>query len=133
MPFTKDFTTTTQKTAAGGGRQLPLPRHAEQLLQLLLLLDDHRAGWAALSTDSSDGFVYLEANHCTVKTIKAGYGTYADGSCHDVLNRLHLRRGRHGSIIAGEADVTFNDTNAKCGSYFALIHYVRRRQPRWAR
>jgi hypothetical protein len=28
------------------------------------------------------------------------------------------------AIIESEADVTFNDTNAKCGSYFALIHSV---------
>jgi len=28
------------------------------------------------------------------------------------------------AIIAGEADCTFRDTKAKCGTYFAMIHCV---------
>lgn len=40
-------------------------------------------GWAALSTDGSEGYVKLEANNCKVQTILSGYGAYADGCCHD--------------------------------------------------
>jgi hypothetical protein len=81
-------------------------------------------GWGALSTDISDGFVYLEANHCTVKTLTSGYGTYADPGCHGVFNHCDLDVAAMAAIIAGEGDVTFNDTKAKCASYFALIHNI---------
>lgn len=81
-------------------------------------------GWAALSTDGSEGFVYLEANNCTVKTLKAGYGTYADGQCHVYINNCDFDVASMAGIIAGEADITFNNTKAKCGSYFAMIHSI---------
>jgi hypothetical protein len=81
-------------------------------------------GWAALSTDGSNGFLYLEANDCTVKTLTSGYGTYSDGSCHVVLNRCTIDVADMAGIIAGESDITFTEPKAKCGSYFALIHNV---------
>ena len=81
-------------------------------------------GWAALSTDTSDGCVYLEANDCTVKTLTSGYGTYADGGCHCVLNRCTLEVADMAGIMAGESDITFTEPKANCGSYFALIHNV---------
>lgn len=81
-------------------------------------------GWAALSTDTSDGYVYLEANDCTVKTLTSGYGTYADGGCHNVLNRCTFEVADMAGIIAGESDIAFTEPKAKCGSYFALIHNV---------
>ena len=65
-------------------------------------------GWAALSTESSEGYVYLEANDCDIVCTKNGYGAYADPGCHDVFNRCSLEMARI----------------ADCGSYFALMHCV---------
>jgi hypothetical protein len=81
-------------------------------------------GWAALSTDGAEGFVYLEADNCKVKTINSGYGTYADGACHNYFNNCDFDVASMAAIIAGEADCTFRDTLAKCGTYFAMIHCV---------
>ena len=81
-------------------------------------------GWAALSTDGSEGFVYLEANNCTVKTLKAGYGTYADMGCHVLINNSDFDVASMAGIMAGGADITFKDTKAKCGTYFVLMHSI---------
>lgn len=81
-------------------------------------------GWAALSTDASMGFVRLEANNCKVKTVNSGYGTYADGGCHNFFNNCDFDSACMAAILAGESDITFNDTMAKCGTYFAMIHCV---------
>lgn len=42
-------------------------------------------GWAALSTESSEGYVYLEANDCDIVCTKSGYGAYSDPG-HDYFN-----------------------------------------------
>ena len=81
-------------------------------------------GWAALSTDISNGWVYLEANDCNVITVNSGYGVYSDGGCHGVLNRCNVKVASMAAIAAGESDVTFRDCNADCGTYFALIHCI---------
>lgn len=81
-------------------------------------------GWAALSTEGAEGFVYLEANDCDVVCTKSGYGAYADPDCHDYFNRCNFDIAAMAAIIAGEADMTFNDCDVKCGSYFALFHNV---------
>lgn len=81
-------------------------------------------GWAALSTESSEGYVYLEANDCDIICTKNGYGAYADPGCHDVFNRCNLEMARMAAILAGNCDMTFTDCTARCGSYFALMHCV---------
>lgn len=81
-------------------------------------------GWAALSTEGAEGFVYLEANDCDVICTKSGYGAYADPDCHDYFNRCNFDIAAMAAIIAGEGDMTFRDCNVKCGSYFALMHNV---------
>jgi hypothetical protein len=81
-------------------------------------------GWGALSTDAGGDFVYMEANNCKVKTIKSGYGAYADLQCHDTFNSCDFDVASMAIVIAGVGDATFNDTKAKCGSYFALMHCV---------
>ena len=81
-------------------------------------------GWAALSTDASAGFVYLEANDCKVVATKSGYGAYADWGCHDVFNGCKFDVACQGAIIAGEASVKFTDCDLKCGTYLALMHCV---------
>lgn len=81
-------------------------------------------GWAALSTDASEGFVYLEANRTNVIATKSGYGAYADTFCHDYFNQCHFNVGSMAGIIAGEADMTFRDCTCHCGTYFAFLHCV---------
>lgn len=81
-------------------------------------------GWAALSTDMSDGFVYLEANDCRIIATKSGYGAYADFCCHDVFNGCDIDVACVGAIIGGQADVSFNDCRIKCGTYLGHIHTV---------
>jgi hypothetical protein len=81
-------------------------------------------GWGALSTDAGGEFVYMEANNCKVKTIKSGYGAYADLLCHDTFNNCDFDVASMAIVIAGVGDATFSDTKAKCGTYFALMHCV---------
>lgn len=81
-------------------------------------------GWAALSTESSEGYVYLEANDCDIICTKDGYGAYADPGCHDVFTRCRLDMARMAAILAGNCDMTFTDCSAHCGTYFALMHCV---------
>lgn len=81
-------------------------------------------GWAALSTESSEGFVYLEANDCDIICTKSGYGAYSDPGCHDVFNHCYIDTSCMMGIVAGNSDMTFNNCTAKCGSYFGLMHCV---------
>ena len=81
-------------------------------------------GWAALSTDASAGFVYLEANDCKVVSTKSGYGAYADWGCHDVFNDCKFDVACQGAIIAGEASVRWTGSEINCGTYLALMHCV---------
>ena len=81
-------------------------------------------GWAALSTESSEGYVYLEANDCDIVCTKDGYGAYSDPGCHDVFNNCNLEMAKMAAIVAGNSDMTFNNCEARCGSYFALMHCV---------
>ena len=81
-------------------------------------------GWAALSTDASNGFVYLEANDCKVVATKSGYGAYADWGCHDVFNDCKFDVACHGAIVAGESSVKFTGSELNCGTYLALMHCV---------
>ena len=81
-------------------------------------------GWAALSTDASNGFVYLEANDCKVVATKSGYGAYADWGCHDVFNDCKFDVACQAAIVAGEASVKFTGCELKCGTYLSLMHCV---------
>jgi hypothetical protein len=124
VPFTEDLSSSSQKAQLevdGNCRAHVTLSNSYSYFYYSTIVSE---GWAALSTDGAEGFVYLEANHCTVKTIKSGYGTYADGACHNFLNYCDFDVASMAAIIAGEADCTFYNTNAKCGSYFGLIHCV---------
>ena len=81
-------------------------------------------GWAALSTESSEGYVYLEANNCDIICTKSGYGAYADPGCHDFFNDCRFDMSCMAAIIAGNSDMTFNNCEADCKSYFGLTHCV---------
>jgi hypothetical protein len=81
-------------------------------------------GWAALSTESSEGYVYLEANDCNIICTKSGYGAYSDPGCHDYFNDCNFDMSNMAAILAGHSDMTFTDCDADCGTYFALTHCV---------
>jgi len=124
VPFEPNYTDTEQK------KQLEIDGNSRTHVTLsnsysyFYYCDVIANGWAALSTDGAQGFVYLEANHCTVKTIKSGYGTYADMGCHVAINDSDFDVASMAGIMAGDADITFTNTNAKCGSYFVLMHSI---------
>ena len=81
--------------------------------------------WAALSTDSSHGDLYLEANNCDVVCETVGYGTYADNGCHNVLNDCRITVDTHVAIIAGDAWVKLNNCTVKSNQYGAMLHGIR--------
>ena len=76
------------------------------------------------STESSERYVYLEANDCDIVCTKSGYGAYSDPGCHDYFNDCNFDMSCMAAIVAGNSDMTFNDCTAECGSYFALTHCV---------
>ena len=123
VPFEPDITNTDQKIQLeiDGNSRTHVSLSSYSYFYYCTVIAE---GWAALSTDAGDGFVYLEANNCTVKTLKSGYGTYANGWCHNYINNCDFDVASMAAIITGEADVTFRNTNAKCGTYFALIHNI---------
>ena len=81
--------------------------------------------WAALSTDGSNGDLYLEANNCDVVCETVGYGTYADNGCHNVLNDCRITVDTHVAIIAGDAWVKFSGGTVKSNQYGAMLHGIR--------
>ena len=81
--------------------------------------------WAALSTDGSNGDLYLEANNCDVVCDTVGYATYADGGCHNVLNDCRISVDTHVAIIAGDAWVKLNNCTVKSNRYGGMLHGVR--------
>ncbi len=81
-------------------------------------------GWGALSTETAEGFVYLEAKDCDIIVTKEGYGAYADPDCHDLFEDCRFDIDGMAVIIAGEGDVTFHNCDLKCASYLGLMHCV---------
>jgi hypothetical protein len=80
--------------------------------------------WGALSTDETGGGVYLEANNCDIRTIKNGYGTYADGGATVVINDSKMSTATYLAIIAGPGKVTLNNVNATSGGNAVMLHNV---------
>ncbi len=80
-------------------------------------------GWGALSTDAARG-AYLEANHCVIRTLHSGYGTYADNGSEVVINDSTLDNASFNGIIAGQASMTFNGAQARSRGYGVMIHSV---------
>ena len=78
--------------------------------------------WAALSTDSSGGYVYLEANDSKITVNGNGYVIYADNGCHVVLNHCDVSSGNVFGIQDGDSSVQFKNVNGSCKGYGFLIH-----------
>ena len=84
--------------------------------------DIYAEAWAALSTDSSGGYVYLEANDSSVNVGGNGYVVYADNGCHVVLNRCNITSGNVFGIQDGNSSIWFRDVNGACKGYGFLVH-----------
>lgn len=78
--------------------------------------------WAALSTDSSGGYVYLEADDSKIDVGGNGYVVYADNGCHVVLNRCQISSGNVFGIQDGDSSIQFRDVNGACKGYGFLVH-----------
>ncbi|MBR5571853.1 MAG: hypothetical protein IKV99_04355 [Oscillospiraceae bacterium] len=81
-------------------------------------------GWAALSTEAAEGYVLIEANDCTVVTVRRGYAAYVDPGCHVRLNRCKIDSADMSAIIGGEGEYTQVDCDVRCGANFLLMHSV---------
>ncbi len=81
-------------------------------------------GWGALSTDATNGHVYVEANRCVIRTIKSGYGTYADGGAEVVINHSTMDTASYTGVVAGSGKITLNDVRAHSGGNNVMLHNV---------
>lgn len=84
--------------------------------------DIYCAAWAALSTDASGGYLYLEANDSRIVCEGNGYATYADNGSHVRFNRCQVQSGNMAIIQDGNSSCTFVDTDCTCGKYGMLLH-----------
>ena len=82
------------------------------------------SGWAGLSTDNANGYVYLEADDSTIRVTGPGYGIYADNSCVDVINASNIITKTYTGIIAGVGRITLNDVHVISGANSVMIHSV---------
>jgi hypothetical protein len=122
IPFTPDITNTGQKKQLevdGTARAHVTMSNSESYFNNSTIIAD---GWGALSTDASGGYVYVEANHCDIQTIKHGYGTYADHYCIVSLNNSKVTTAAHTAIVDKNGKVYLNNVDATAGKYCALIH-----------
>lgn len=81
-------------------------------------------GWGALSTEAAEGYVLLEANDCTVVTVRRGYATYVDPGCHVRLNRCKVDSADMAAIVGGEGELSIVDSQVNCAANFLLMHSV---------
>ena len=81
-------------------------------------------GWGALSTEAAEGYVLIEANDCTVVTVRRGYAAYVDPGCHVRLNRCKVDSADMCAIVGGEGELTIVDSDVVCGANFLLMHSV---------
>jgi hypothetical protein len=81
-------------------------------------------GWGALSTDMADHSVYVEADNCDIETIKSGYGTYADGMTHVVINDSTIRSATYVAILAGSGELQLSNSDTSAAVNAFMIHNV---------
>ncbi len=84
--------------------------------------DIYAEGWAALSTDSSGGYVYLQAIDCRIKMNGNGYIVYADNGCHVMLNGCQVSSGNVFGIQDGNSSIQFQHVSGTCKGYGFLVH-----------
>ncbi len=74
-------------------------------------------GWAALSTDSVHGDLYLEANRCHLKLLHNGYSSWSDTGATVVYNDCDVDCAALLYVVTGEASITINNSRSKSGRY----------------
>lgn len=84
--------------------------------------DVYAGGWAAISTDSSGGYLYFEGNDCRLNVPGNGYGVYSDNGCHVCFNKCDFDVGNMLAIQDGNSSVTLNDCTAVCGGVGFMLH-----------
>lgn len=84
--------------------------------------DIYAEAWAALSTDSSGGYVYLEAKDSRIDVGGNGYVIYADNGCHVVLDRCKISSGNVFGIQDGNSSIKMQEVAGTCKGYGFLIH-----------
>jgi hypothetical protein len=81
-------------------------------------------GWAGLSTDGANGYVYLEADDSDIRLTGPGYGIYADAGCVDVINNSRITTKTYNAIMAGVSHLTFNNVHGVSDANAVMIHNV---------
>ena len=84
--------------------------------------DIYAEAWAALSTDSSGGYVYLEARDSNINVGGNGYVIYADNGCHVVLDRCKISSGNVFGIQDGNSSIQLRQVDGSCKGYGFLVH-----------
>jgi hypothetical protein len=84
--------------------------------------DIYAEAWAALSTDSSGGYVYLEAKDSKIDVGDNGYCIYADNGCHVVLERCAVSSGNVFGIQDGNSTIRLRQVEGTCKGYGFLVH-----------
>jgi hypothetical protein len=82
------------------------------------------AGWAAISTDNANGNVYVEANQSEIIVTGPGYGVYSDTGCHVVINDSKITTQTYSAIMAGVAELAFNNVTVNSEANSVMIHSV---------
>ena len=80
-------------------------------------------GWGALSTDAAHG-AYVEADNCDIRTIRSGYGAYADNGATVVINHSRMQVASYGGVIAGTGVIRLNDDTIGSDDKGVMIHDV---------
>ena len=106
---------------SGTARASVTTDHSESYFYHSTIIAD---GWGALSTDMTNGHVYLEANDCSIRTLNSGYGTYADVGARVVINRSRMDAASYLGIIAGDGTVLLNHVAGRSRGLGVLVHDV---------
>jgi hypothetical protein len=106
---------------SGTARASVTSDHSESYFYHSTIIAD---GWGALSTDMSNGHVYLEANDCIIRTLTSGYGTYADVGAKVVINRSTMDVASDLAIIAGDGTVLLNQVAGRSRGSGVMVHDV---------
>jgi hypothetical protein len=106
---------------SGTARASVTSDHSESYFYHSTIIAD---GWGALSTDMSNGHVYLEANDCIIRTLTSGYGTYADVGARVVINRSTMDVASDLAIIAGDGTVLLNHVAGRSRGIGVMVHDV---------
>lgn len=102
-------------------RNSDMQDNSQEYLDHCTIISD---GSPCLSVDGSEGFNRVVANDCRIVAVKSGYGTYSDTFCHIILNRCDLDIADTAGVLAGEADLAFNNCRIRSGKWIAVGHTI---------